>query len=208
MSATRLIVTAVNEKWAATAASVFCGNATSVIACDCEAGVERFFTAGDSPDGRPGVSILVFAFSRDALAKAVAARVGQCILTCPTTACYDGLPDGAPEKQIGLGEQLRYFGDGFQISKELQGRRFWRSERLMRRFEAPAMDVLAEVGLAGLATRPAGSLPYGQKRALELALALALEPRLLLLDEPTAGMGLEDVDRTVALIARIRSRAG
>ncbi|UWE12224.1 ABC transporter ATP-binding protein [Actinacidiphila bryophytorum] len=90
-------------------------------------------------------------------------------------------------------------------SREKEGRRFWRSERLMRRFEAPAMDVLAEVGLAGLATRPAGSLPYGQKRALELALALALEPRLLLLDEPTAGMGLEDVDRTVALIARIRS---
>lgn len=85
------------------------------------------------------------------------------------------------------------------------GRRFWRSERLMRRFEAPATEILAEVGLADLAERPAGSLPYGQKRALELALALALEPRLLLLDEPTAGMGLEDVDRTIELIARIRA---
>jgi branched-chain amino acid transport system ATP-binding protein len=89
-------------------------------------------------------------------------------------------------------------------AREGLGRRFWRSENLMRRFSAPAQDILAEVGLADLAERPAGSLPYGQKRALELALALALDPRLLLLDEPTAGMGLEDVDRTVALIARIR----
>jgi branched-chain amino acid transport system ATP-binding protein len=85
------------------------------------------------------------------------------------------------------------------------GRRFWRSERLMRRFSVRAGEILAEVGLADLADRPAGSLPYGQKRALELALALALEPRLLLLDEPTAGMGLEDIDRTVALIARVRA---
>jgi branched-chain amino acid transport system ATP-binding protein len=84
------------------------------------------------------------------------------------------------------------------------GHRFWRTEKLMRRFSGRAAELLGEVGLAHLADRPAGSLPYGQKRALELALALALDPRLLLLDEPTAGMGLEDVDRTVALIDRIR----
>lgn len=85
------------------------------------------------------------------------------------------------------------------------GRRFWRSDKLMRRFSARAAELLDEVGLGPLASRPAGSLPYGQKRALELALALALEPRILLLDEPTAGMGLEDVDRTVALIDRVRA---
>jgi len=84
-------------------------------------------------------------------------------------------------------------------------RRFWRSEKLMRRFSARALELLDEVGLGHLASRPAGSLPYGQKRALELALALALDPRVLLLDEPTAGMGLEDVDRTVALIDRVRA---
>jgi formylmethanofuran--tetrahydromethanopterin N-formyltransferase len=126
MSATRLIVTAANEKWARIAADVFTGNATSVIACDCEAGLERTLAPDETPDGRPGISLLVFAFSRDALAKAVAARVGQCILTCPTTACFNGLEDGLPEKQIGLGEQLRYFGDGFQISKLIDGRRVWR----------------------------------------------------------------------------------
>ncbi|WP_406729319.1 ABC transporter ATP-binding protein [Streptomyces sp. GD-15H] len=85
------------------------------------------------------------------------------------------------------------------------GRRFWRSEKLMRRFSTRAEELLDEVGLGPLANRPAGSLPYGQKRALELALALALDPRILLLDEPTAGMGLEDVDRTVALVDRIRA---
>lgn len=85
------------------------------------------------------------------------------------------------------------------------GRVFWRPDNLMRRFSVRAVELLDQVGLADLAERPAGSLPYGQKRALELALALALDPRVLLLDEPTAGMGLEDVDRTTDLIARIRA---
>ncbi|MGX4688787.1 ABC transporter ATP-binding protein [Streptomyces sp. JNUCC 63] len=84
------------------------------------------------------------------------------------------------------------------------GRSFWRSDKQMRRFTSRAMELLDQVGLARHATRSAGSLPYGQKRALELALALALDPKVLLLDEPTAGMGLEDVDRTVALIGRVR----
>jgi len=85
------------------------------------------------------------------------------------------------------------------------GHRFWRSEKLMRRFTEGADALLHEVGLARLADQSADNLSYGHKRALELALALALDPRLLLLDEPTAGMGLEDVDRTVALIDRIRA---
>ncbi|MEX0729064.1 MAG: formylmethanofuran--tetrahydromethanopterin N-formyltransferase [Planctomycetaceae bacterium] len=123
---TRLVVTAHNFAWARVAASEFCGDASSVIACDCEAAVERKLSEVETPDGRPGVSILAFAFSRDALGKAMARRVGQSILTCPTTACYNGLFDIPKDKQISVGGQIRFFGDGFQGSKKIDGRRFWR----------------------------------------------------------------------------------
>lgn len=85
------------------------------------------------------------------------------------------------------------------------GWRFWRSDRLLHRFADRADELLDMVGLAEAAAVPAAMLAYGRKRALELALALAGQPRLLLLDEPTAGMGLEDVDHTVELVARIRT---
>jgi formylmethanofuran--tetrahydromethanopterin N-formyltransferase len=96
-----------------------------VIGCDAEAGIERTLQPDETPDGRSGVSLLIFAFNRDALAKAVVNRVGLCILTCATTACYNGLPV-VREKAIKVGSMLRYFGDGFQISKKLDDRRFWR----------------------------------------------------------------------------------
>jgi formylmethanofuran--tetrahydromethanopterin N-formyltransferase len=124
MTAARVIVTADAPGWAMTAAQTMTGYATSVIACDAEAGIERELSARDTPDARPGVSVLVFAFSRDALEKAVSNRVGQCVMTCPTTACYNGLTLG--EKSISVGGRLRYFGDGWQISKRLGGRRYWR----------------------------------------------------------------------------------
>ena len=82
---------------------------------------------------------------------------------------------------------------------------FWTSERAVGRYRERAMAILDEVGLGSVAARTADSLPYGQKRALELALALALEPRLLLLDEPTSGMSLEDVQRTIALVRHVRA---
>jgi formylmethanofuran--tetrahydromethanopterin N-formyltransferase len=124
MTAARVIVTAESLNWANIAAQMMTGYATSVIACDAEAGVERELAPAETPDGRPGFSMLVFAFSRDALEKAMANRVGQCVMTCPTTACYNGLPLG--EKTISVGGRLRYFGDGWQISKKIGGRRYWR----------------------------------------------------------------------------------
>jgi formylmethanofuran--tetrahydromethanopterin N-formyltransferase len=125
MTAARLIVTAATPGWALTAGQTATGYATSVIGCDAEAGIERTLTAEETPDGRPGVGLLFFAFSRDALQKALINRVGQCILTCPTTACYNGLPL-IKEKTIRLGGNLRFFGDGWQFSKKLEGRRYWR----------------------------------------------------------------------------------
>lgn len=123
---TRLVITALSEHWARVAATEFCGFSTSVIACDVEAALETALSPEQTPDGRPGVSLLVFAFSREGLAEAVTNRVGQCILTCPTTACYNGIEDCPKEKQIKIGGQLRFFGDGFQGSKKLGPRRFWR----------------------------------------------------------------------------------
>jgi len=80
---------------------------------------------------------------------------------------------------------------------------FWRSERVLRRFDDEATQYLADVGLTAFAHTKAGELPYGRKRALEIATTLALEPELLLLDEPTAGMAQEDIERITALIGRI-----
>ena len=125
MTAARLIVTAASPSWALTAGQVASGYASSVIGCDAEAGIEKVLLPEVTPDGRPGVSLLLFAFSRDALQKAVVNRVGQCILTCPTTACYNGLPI-VKDKTIRVGGSLRFFGDGHQFSKKLEGRRFWR----------------------------------------------------------------------------------
>src|SRR5437660_2746272 len=125
MTGARLVVTAETPGWAETAGRTATGYAASVIGCDAEAGIERLLGAEETPDGRPGVSMLFFAFSRDALQKALVNRVGQCILTCPTTACFNGLPLVA-DKTIRIGGNLRFFGDTFQFSKLLDGRRYWR----------------------------------------------------------------------------------
>jgi formylmethanofuran--tetrahydromethanopterin N-formyltransferase len=126
MRATRLIFTAVDRELAQTAATEFCGNASSVIGCDTEAGIERVVSEGETPDGRPGVAVLAFAFNKESLEHAVTARVGQNVLTCPTTACYSGLRSESKKDRIKVGAQLRFFGDGFQFSKKLGERRFWR----------------------------------------------------------------------------------
>ena len=88
---TRLLITAHDDHWLEAAMTAVCGYGTSVIGCDAEIGLERRLSAAESPDGRPAAAILAFGFAADSLAKAIANRVGQCLLTCPTTAVYDGL---------------------------------------------------------------------------------------------------------------------
>ncbi len=123
MRGARLIITAVNEHWAKTAAKVATGFATSVIGCGCEAGIEGIIPAEETPDGRPGVSALLFTMGPKGMEDQLMRRVGQCIMTCPTTACFNGLES---DTMVKIGGTLRYFGDGFQSSKLLDGRRFWR----------------------------------------------------------------------------------
>jgi formylmethanofuran--tetrahydromethanopterin N-formyltransferase len=120
----RVVITASTDAWAQEAARSMTGFATSVIGCKCEAAIERVIAAGDTPDGRPGIAVLLFAMDREGVGKRVLERVGQSVMTCPSTACFDGLP-GA-ERTAPLGASLRYFGDGFQASKVIAGQRFWR----------------------------------------------------------------------------------
>ena len=125
MKATRLLVTAHTLDWARHAGVAATGFATSVIACGCEAGIEAELSPEDTPDGRPGVALLIMSMSGKELAKQIERRVGQCVLTCPTTAVFAGLPAEAGEP-VPLGRNLRFFGDGWQSSKLIQGRRYWR----------------------------------------------------------------------------------
>ncbi len=146
MQYARLIVTAANERWLRVAMNDFCGYGSSVIGCDAEVGVESWLNPEQTWDQRPGASALVFGFSTKAVGKSVANRAGQCLLTCPTTAVFDGLR--ASGERIELGSYLRFFGDGFQKSKLLDERRFWR---------IPTMDgefIIEES--AGVATGVAG----------------------------------------------------
>ena len=123
MRATRVIITAVNLKWAYHAANAMTGFATSVIGCGVEAGIERELSAEETPDGRAGVSVLLFAMGSKVLMQQLETRMGQCILTCPTAAAFAGIES---EDQINLGAHLRYFGDGFQTSKLIANKRYWR----------------------------------------------------------------------------------
>ena len=159
----RLLVTAHDDHWLDAAIRATCGYGTSVIGCDAEVGVERRITAADTPDGRPGVSILLFAFSTEALAKAVANRTSQCLLTCPTVAVYDGLPSAS--ERVALGAHVRFFGDGREKTKVIDGRRYWR---------IPVMDgeFLVEDS-AGVAKGIGGGNFIVQGRSLEAALAAA-----------------------------------
>jgi formylmethanofuran--tetrahydromethanopterin N-formyltransferase len=120
----RLVITAATEAWAHEAARSATGFATSVIGCKCEAAIERPLADEQTPDGRPGIAVLLFAMDREGVGKRVVERVGQCVLTCPTTACFDGL--ASADRTVPLGKSLRYFGDGFQASKVIAGQRFWR----------------------------------------------------------------------------------
>ncbi|MGE5265879.1 MAG: formylmethanofuran--tetrahydromethanopterin N-formyltransferase, partial [Deltaproteobacteria bacterium] len=123
MSGTALVITADTLKWAMVAATTMTGFGTSVIGCGAECGIDCEVPASQTPDGRPGVRVLVFGFSPDAILPQLKNRVGQCVLTSPGSACYNGLD--SPQR-LSLSAGPRFFGDGWQISKRFGGRRYWR----------------------------------------------------------------------------------
>lgn len=123
----RLIVTACDTYWANIAAQQATSYGTSIIGCDCEAGIEQSLTPHQTPDGRVGVSLLFFAIKSEALANAVVNRAGQCLMTTPTTAVFDGFDqlDQNQRKRVPLGDTISYFGDGFEKQVEHAGRNCW-----------------------------------------------------------------------------------
>ncbi|MGE4424774.1 MAG: formylmethanofuran--tetrahydromethanopterin N-formyltransferase [Pseudodesulfovibrio sp.] len=127
MAAVRVTITAKNEKWAMQAALAATGFATSVIGCGIEADIDG--PSPSTPDGRPGVDCLFFGMSTDALEKQMLKRIGQAIMTTPTTACFDGGLAECPadeRRSLKLGGKIRFFGDGFQASKIIGDERYWR----------------------------------------------------------------------------------
>jgi formylmethanofuran--tetrahydromethanopterin N-formyltransferase len=146
MRATAVVITADSARWARQAALTMTGFATSVIGCGAEAGIDRTLTAKETPDGRPGVRVLLFATSTGELQKQLQARVGQCVLTSPGSACYAGL-DG--EEALRLGDALRYFADGWQISKKLGAKRYWRLPVMDGEFVCEATTGLTKQAVGG-----------------------------------------------------------
>jgi len=119
----RILITAENEKWAQTAAAVTTGFATSVIMAPAEAGVESYVPADKTPDKRPGVLVQIYNRDRFELKHQLMERIGQCIMTCPTTTAFNGL---VGKRVLRVGSSLRYFGDGFQKKTMAAGRRCWK----------------------------------------------------------------------------------
>ena len=146
MRATGLVITADSARWARQAAVTMTGFATSVIGCGCEAGIDRELTPRETPDGRPGVRVLLFAVSTSELQKQLQTRVGQCVLTSPGSACYAGL-DG--DERLKLGSALRYFGDGWQVSKRFAGKHYWRVPVMDGEFVCEATTGLSKSGVGG-----------------------------------------------------------
>jgi formylmethanofuran--tetrahydromethanopterin N-formyltransferase len=125
----RLVITAADAQWLQAATESITGYGTSVIGCDAEVGMDSESAGRESPDDRPAAAVLLFAFNNKALATAVGNRVGQCVLTCPTTACFNGLSDAS--ETVPLGDYVRFFGDGMERSVTMHGRDGW---------QVPVMD--------------------------------------------------------------------
>lgn len=124
IKAARVLITAVTERWALEAAREATGFGTSVIGCPAEAGIECIVDGSETPDGRPGVNILICNMGYKNLENSLLWRIGQCVLTAPTAAAFSGMPEA--EKKFDTGKKLSFFGDGYQKQAELFGRNVWK----------------------------------------------------------------------------------
>ena len=156
----RVVVTAITERWALEAAREATGFGTSVIGCSAEAGIECIVGGEETPDGRPGVNILICNMGYKNLENSLLNRLGQCVLTAPTAAAFSGMPQA--EKQFDTGKKLSFFGDGYQKQDELFGRSVWKIPLMSGDFiieqNFGAMDGIAGGNFLILAQNPAAGL--------------------------------------------------
>lgn len=165
MAGAGVVITADTLHWAEIAAASLTGFATSVIGCGVEAGIDRFLAPKETPDGRPGIRVLMFGFDGASLAKQLARRVGQCVLTSPGSACYAG---SEGRQRLKLGANIRYFGDGYESAKRIGGHRYWRIPVMDGEFLCEHDTGLVEAAVGG------GNLLFlGRDQAGTLAVAEA-----------------------------------
>lgn len=120
----RILITADTEKWVLVAARAATGFATSVIMSPAEAGIERMVSPKETPDGRPGAIIQIYHIRGHDLKVQMITRIGQCVMTCPTTSAFDALANSV--KRLKVGRSLSLFGDGFQRRDSYGDRKIWR----------------------------------------------------------------------------------
>ncbi len=161
----RVLITAESERWALTAARYATGFASSIIMSPAEAGIEGLLRGEETPDGRPGALIQVYQRDRGSLKQQLISRIGQCVMTCPTTAAFDGLPKA--RRRLRVGKALSIFGDGFQARDTLGERKVWRipvmegefivedSVGTMKAVAGGAFLIMSQDGRAGLSAAEA-----------------------------------------------------
>jgi len=142
----RILITGATRRWAMVAAQEATGFGTSVIMCPAEAGIEKAADGSETPDGRPGVYIYICTFGYKALEEQLLKRLGQCVLTAPTAAMWNGLPNA--EKQFDTGFKLKFFGDGFETETTIGGRKAYKIPMMQGDF-ITEHSIGAQEGIAG-----------------------------------------------------------
>src|SRR3990170_450372 len=142
----RILITGATRRWAMVAAQEATGFGTSIIMCPAEAGIEKVVDGSETPDGRPGVYIYICTFGYKSLEEQLLKRLGQCVLTAPTAAIWNGLPNA--EKQFDTGFKLKFFGDGFESETNIGGRKAYKIPMMQGEF-VTEHNIGAQDGIAG-----------------------------------------------------------
>jgi formylmethanofuran--tetrahydromethanopterin N-formyltransferase len=170
MWAGRILITADNEEWALTAATAATGLATSVIMSPAEAGIEGVLPADKTPDNRVGVVIQIYNRNRFDLKSQMILRIGQCIMTCPTTSAFDIMPNA--KRKLKVGRSIRLFGDGFQRKALVGGKKVWKIPVMEGDFIVEDAFGVAEAVAGGNFIILAKDKPSGLKAAEEAVKAI------------------------------------